>query len=251
MAPAQAVPPAGPDSAAAEERVLRRPELQAAHRGRGAGARHRAELPEGAGILLQAADGSGWARGRGESQPKGVSKQLDYEVELAIVIGRTCRDVKKSEARSVVFGYTVLNDITARDLQRAHGQWFKGKSLDTTCPIGPWIVTADEFGAPAATASRYASTARRARIPTLPTCSSTVDAIIESLSAGLTLEPGDIICTGTPSGVGMGLEPQVWLQGRRRGRGRDRGHRHPPQHRAPAAIIKPLFNDFGVALSQG
>jgi 2-keto-4-pentenoate hydratase/2-oxohepta-3-ene-1,7-dioic acid hydratase in catechol pathway len=77
-----------------------------------------------------------------------LTKALDYEVEFAIVVGRECRDVKASEALDVVFGYTVLNDVSARDLQRAHGQWFKGKALDTSCPIGPWIVTADEFGSP-------------------------------------------------------------------------------------------------------
>ena len=77
-----------------------------------------------------------------------LTKALDYEVEFAIVIGQECRDVKASEALDVVFGYTVLNDVSARDLQRAHGQWFKGKALDTSCPIGPWIVTADEFGSP-------------------------------------------------------------------------------------------------------
>lgn len=141
-----------------------------------------------------------------------VSKRLDYEVELAIVIGKTCRDVKKSDARSVIFGFTVLNDITARDLQAAHGQWFKGKGLDTTCPIGPWIVTADEFG----TAGGHRITLRvngetRQDSNTADMLFG-IDDIVESLSAGLTLEPGDIICTGTPSGVGMGLEPQVWLQ---------------------------------------
>src|SRR5690606_35839807 len=75
-----------------------------------------------------------------------VTGKPDYEVELAMVIGRRCRDVSASDAASVIFGYTVLNDITARDLQARHGQWFKGKSLDSFCPLGPVIVTADEFG---------------------------------------------------------------------------------------------------------
>jgi 2-keto-4-pentenoate hydratase/2-oxohepta-3-ene-1,7-dioic acid hydratase in catechol pathway len=140
-----------------------------------------------------------------------VTKQFDYEVELAVVIGRTCRDVKRGEARSVVFGYTILNDFTARDLQRAHGQWFKGKSLDSTCPIGPWIVTADEFGDPAGHRIRLRVNGETRQDSNTRDMLFDVDAIIESLSAGLTLEAGDIICTGTPSGVGMGLEPQVWL----------------------------------------
>jgi 2-keto-4-pentenoate hydratase/2-oxohepta-3-ene-1,7-dioic acid hydratase in catechol pathway len=146
------------------------------------------------------------------SASRSVTKQFDYEVELAVVIGRTCRDVKKGEARSVVFGYTVLNDFTARDLQRAHGQWFKGKSLDSTCPIGPWIVTADAFGDPAGHRITLRVNGETRQDSNTRDMLFDVGAIIESLSAGLTLEAGDIICTGTPSGVGMGLEPQVWLE---------------------------------------
>jgi 2-keto-4-pentenoate hydratase/2-oxohepta-3-ene-1,7-dioic acid hydratase in catechol pathway len=145
------------------------------------------------------------------SASQSVTKQFDYEVELAIVIGKACRDVKKGEARSVVFGYTVLNDFTARDLQRAHGQWFKGKSLDTTCPIGPWIVTPDEFGDPAGHRITLRVNGETRQDSSTRDMLFDFAAIIESLSAGLTLEAGDIICTGTPSGVGMGLEPQVWL----------------------------------------
>lgn len=141
-----------------------------------------------------------------------VTQKLDYEVELAFVIGVECRDVSASDARRVIFGYTVLNDVTARDLQMAHGQWFKGKSLDTYCPMGPVIVTADEFGSPSgrALSLRVNGDVRQS--------SSTEDmlfdcaAIIESLSAGMTLMPGDIVTTGTPSGVGLGMSPQIWLQ---------------------------------------
>jgi 2-keto-4-pentenoate hydratase/2-oxohepta-3-ene-1,7-dioic acid hydratase in catechol pathway len=141
-----------------------------------------------------------------------ITKQLDYEVELAVVIGKTCRDVRKSDAHSVVFGYTILNDVTARDLQRGHGQWFKGKGLDTTCPIGPWIVTADEFGSPGGHRIALRVNGETRQSSDTADMLFGVDDIIASLSAGLTLEAGDIICTGTPSGVGMGLEPQVWLQ---------------------------------------
>jgi 2-keto-4-pentenoate hydratase/2-oxohepta-3-ene-1,7-dioic acid hydratase in catechol pathway len=141
-----------------------------------------------------------------------VTKKLDYEVELAFVIGKRCRDIPASDAADVIFGYTVLNDVTARDLQMAHGQWFKGKSLDTYCPIGPVIVTADEFGPCAGHALSLRVNGE------LRQSSSTDDmlfdcaAIVESLSAGMTLEPGDIITTGTPSGVGLGMSPQVWLK---------------------------------------
>jgi 2-keto-4-pentenoate hydratase/2-oxohepta-3-ene-1,7-dioic acid hydratase in catechol pathway len=141
-----------------------------------------------------------------------VTQKLDYEVELAFVIGKSCRDVPASEADGVIFGYTVLNDVTARDLQMAHGQWFKGKSLDTYCPIGPFIVTADEFGS-------WSGRTLSMRVNGEQRQSSTTDdmlfdcaAIVESLSAGMTLEAGDIVTTGTPSGVGLGMSPQVWLQ---------------------------------------
>jgi 2-keto-4-pentenoate hydratase/2-oxohepta-3-ene-1,7-dioic acid hydratase in catechol pathway len=141
-----------------------------------------------------------------------VTQKLDYEVELAFVIGQTCRDVSAAKASEVIFGYTVLNDISARDLQSAHGQWFKGKGLDTSCPIGPWIVTADEFGSPDGhdITLRVNGESRQS--------SSTSDmlfdcaAIVESLSKGMTLEPGDIITTGTPSGVALGMVPQLWLK---------------------------------------
>ncbi|MGO4832646.1 fumarylacetoacetate hydrolase family protein [Rhizobiaceae sp. 2RAB30] len=141
-----------------------------------------------------------------------VTQKLDYEVELAFVIGKRCRDVSAEQAMDVVFGYTVLNDVTARDLQFAHGQWFKGKSLDSFCPIGPVIVTADEFGSSTGHALELRVNGE------LRQSSSTDDmlfdcaAIVESLSAGMTLEPGDIITTGTPSGVGLGMSPQQWLK---------------------------------------
>ena len=142
-----------------------------------------------------------------------VTQQLDYEVELAIVIGRICRDVPLEKALDVVFGYTILNDISARDLQYAHGIPFKGKSLDTTCPIGPWIVTADEFGDPGQhrIGLRVNGDTRQDAHTSdlLFNCS----AIISSLSRGMTLEVGDIIATGTPSGVALGMTPQKWLQG--------------------------------------
>ncbi|KRA53089.1 fumarylacetoacetate hydrolase family protein [Devosia sp. Root635] len=142
----------------------------------------------------------------------GITQKLDYEVELAFVIGKRGRDIKARDAGDHILGYMVLNDVTARDLQRGHGQWFKGKSLDTTCPVGPWIVTSDEFDV-TADHRIWLSVNGEMRQDSLTTdmvfdCA----AILESLSAGLTVEPGDIITTGTPSGVGLGMDPQVWLR---------------------------------------
>lgn len=142
----------------------------------------------------------------------GITQKLDYEVELAFVIGKRGRDIKAQDAAAHTLGYMVLNDVTARDLQRGHGQWFKGKSLDTTCPVGPWLVTSDEFDA-GADHRIWLSVNGEMRQDSLTTdmvfdCA----AILEHLSAGLTVEPGDIITTGTPSGVGLGMEPQVWLR---------------------------------------
>jgi len=141
-----------------------------------------------------------------------VTKQLDYEVELAIVIGKTARDVPKEKALDVVFGYTVFNDVSARELQVSHGQWFKGKSLDTSGPMGPCIVTKDEFGDPSGhrLALRVNGETRQDENTSdmLFDCA----AIIASLSQGLTLEAGDVIATGTPSGVALGMSPQIWLK---------------------------------------
>ena len=137
---------------------------------------------------------------------------LDYEVELGIVIGSKVRDLTPANAMAAVFGYTIVNDVTARDKQRDHGQWFKGKGLDTSCPMGPCIVTADEFGAPAG--HRISLTVNGAMRQDSNTADMLFDVtqILVSLSAGLTLEPGDVIATGTPSGVAFGMEPQQFLQ---------------------------------------
>ncbi len=131
-----------------------------------------------------------------------VTRELDYEVELAVVIGRGGRDIARGEALGHVFGYTIINDVTARDLQKRHQQWFKGKSLDTFCPMGPVLVTADEIADPQALSislrvngqTRQSSHTSKMIFP--------VDQCIEVLSQGMTLLPGDIIATGTPDGVG-------------------------------------------------
>ena len=133
------------------------------------------------------------------------TKELDYEVELAVVIGRAGRDIPQEAALGHVFGYTVINDVTARDLQKRHGQWFKGNTLDTFCPMGPVLVTADEIPDPQALAitlrvngeTRQASHTSKMIFP--------VAECIAVLSEGLTLLPGDVIATGTPEGVGAAL----------------------------------------------
>jgi 2-keto-4-pentenoate hydratase/2-oxohepta-3-ene-1,7-dioic acid hydratase in catechol pathway len=140
-----------------------------------------------------------------------VTAQVDWEVELAVVIGRAGRDIPRADALRHVFGYTAINDLSARDLQTRHLQWFKGKSLDGFCPMGPVIVTADEFGDP----QRKRLTSRVNGVVKQDSTTADmifpVDAIIEWLSKGLTLEPGDVIATGTPEGVGMGRTPPEFL----------------------------------------
>ena len=142
----------------------------------------------------------------------GVSEQIDYEVELAVVIGKAGRDIPRERALDHVFGYTILNDVTARDVQRRHGgQWFKGKGLDGSCPLGPWIVTADEIPDPAALGIRLRVNGELRQDSTTAAMIFDIPTLIASLSEGLTLEPGDIIATGTPSGVGYAMDPPCFL----------------------------------------
>lgn len=141
-----------------------------------------------------------------------ATKQLDYEVEFGIVIGKRAKNIAEANALDAVFGYTVINDVSAREVQRDHGQWFKGKSMDTFCPIGPCIVTTDEFGSP----SGHRLTTKINGV--IRQDSNTSDLlfncqqIVMWLSLGITLEPGDMIATGTPSGVALGMNPQAWMQ---------------------------------------
>ena len=145
-----------------------------------------------------------------------ITREIDYESELAVIIGKRGRNISRSRAMDHVFGYTVLNDISARDIQVRHQQWVLGKSFDTFCPMGPWIVTPDELDGrdtrvrgwvtPKGGASELRQDGRtRDMIFDIPT-------LIETCSRGITLLPGDIIATGTPSGVGMGFKPPKWLQ---------------------------------------
>jgi 2-keto-4-pentenoate hydratase/2-oxohepta-3-ene-1,7-dioic acid hydratase in catechol pathway len=141
-----------------------------------------------------------------------VTKELDYEVELAFIIGRTGKNIPRAEALSYVFGYTVANDISARDLQSRHQQFFKGKSLDGSCPLGPWIVTADEIPDPAALTVRLRVNGEPRQDSSVSDLIFDVPTLIEYLSLGMTLEAGTIVCTGTPSGVGLGFTPPKYLQ---------------------------------------
>ena len=143
---------------------------------------------------------------------EGLTKLLDYEVELAVVIGKAGRDIPKDRAYDHVFGYTIANDVTARDLQRRHDQWFKGKSLDTSLPLGPWIVDAAEIGDPTTLELSLTVNGQERQRATASMMIFDIPAIIASLSAGMTLEPGDIIATGTPSGVGYAMTPPQGLK---------------------------------------
>jgi 2-keto-4-pentenoate hydratase/2-oxohepta-3-ene-1,7-dioic acid hydratase in catechol pathway len=140
-----------------------------------------------------------------------LSREYDFEAELAVVIGARCKDVEETAWRSVVFGYTCLNDVTARDLQRAHGQWFKGKSLDDTCPIGPWIVSADELTNPQTLEIRFRRNGVEKQHANTSQMIFPISRLIAELSRGMTLLPGDVIATGTPQGVGFARTPPEFL----------------------------------------
>ena len=145
-----------------------------------------------------------------ESHP-GLVEQLDYEAELALIIGKTAKNVKAADAADYIFGYTVLNDVSARLLQTTHKQWYFGKSLDGFTPIGPCITTADEISfPPALTITSHINGELRQNSTTDLLITGIAD-IIEELSSGMTLLPGTIIATGTPAGVGMGFDPPRFL----------------------------------------
>jgi 2-keto-4-pentenoate hydratase/2-oxohepta-3-ene-1,7-dioic acid hydratase in catechol pathway len=141
-----------------------------------------------------------------------ATQQLDYEVEFTLVVGRDGRDIPAAQAYDYLYGYTIGNDVSARDAQAAHGKWFKGKSMDTFCPLGPCLVP-----------KRYLPRAQNARLALRVNGETRQDSntsdmlfdiptIVEQLSAALTLEVGDLVMTGTPSGVALGIESQPWLK---------------------------------------
>jgi 2-keto-4-pentenoate hydratase/2-oxohepta-3-ene-1,7-dioic acid hydratase in catechol pathway len=144
--------------------------------------------------------------------PAPVSDKLDWEVELAVIIGMPGRDIPEDRALEHVFGYTVGNDVSVRDVQRRHGgQWFRGKNFDTHCPLGPWIVTADELGDPhnLRIALRVNGVAKQDSSTRFMVFK--IPRIIKELSTGALLEPGDVILTGTPEGVGFARTPPEFL----------------------------------------
>lgn len=140
-----------------------------------------------------------------------ITTQLDYEAELAVVIGKGGRGIKKADALKHVWGYTIVNDVTARDLQQKHRQWFLGKSMDTFCPMGPWIVTADEVDSANLGVRCWINDELRQDANTRDLIFD-IPTIIETISAGMALQPGDVIATGTPAGVGIGFKPPRFLK---------------------------------------
>jgi 2-keto-4-pentenoate hydratase/2-oxohepta-3-ene-1,7-dioic acid hydratase in catechol pathway len=139
-----------------------------------------------------------------------VTSQIDYESELAVVIGRGGRDIQRARAIDHVFGYTVVNDVSARDVQVRHQQWDLGKSFDTFCPMGPWITSADEVDGRATRVRGWVNGELRQDGNTQDMIFD-IATLIETCSRGITLYPGDVIATGTPAGVGMGFSPPRWL----------------------------------------
>ena len=140
-----------------------------------------------------------------------ASQAVDYEGELAVIIGRKGRAISREDALAHVWGYTIVNDVTARDLQKRLQQWHVGKSQDTFCPMGPWAVTADEIDLANTRLRTWINGELRQDANTRDLIFD-VPTIIETISAGLTIYPGDIIATGTPVGVGIGFEPPRFLK---------------------------------------
>jgi 2-keto-4-pentenoate hydratase/2-oxohepta-3-ene-1,7-dioic acid hydratase in catechol pathway len=140
-----------------------------------------------------------------------ITSAVDYEVELTLVIGKSGRDIPKERAFDHIWGYTIINDVTARDRQRNHKQWFMGKALDTFCPMGPWITTADEVDAENLDVKCWVNGELRQNANTRDLIFD-IPTLIATISAGMTLEPGDLIATGTPAGVGLGFNPPKFLK---------------------------------------
>ena len=139
-------------------------------------------------------------------------ERLDYEVELAVILGKTAKHVKAAEAGDYIFGYTVLNDVSARDVQTGHKQWYFGKSLDGFTPMGPCIVTADEIAFPPALGISSTVNGELRQDSNTSLFLNSIQEVLEELTAGMTLLPGTIIATGTPAGVGMGFDPPKFLK---------------------------------------
>lgn len=140
-----------------------------------------------------------------------VTSKIDYEAELAIVIGKEGTNIQEDEVYDYIFGYTIINDVSARDLQKQHSQWFLGKSLDTFGPMGPFLVTEDEIERPVKLDIQCRVNGEVRQNSNTGLLIFDIPTIIKTVSAGITLKPGDIIATGTPKGVGLGFEPPKFL----------------------------------------
>jgi 2-keto-4-pentenoate hydratase/2-oxohepta-3-ene-1,7-dioic acid hydratase in catechol pathway len=140
-----------------------------------------------------------------------VTSELDYEAELGVIIGRGGRGISRAAAFEHVWGYTIVDDFTARDLQRKHKQWLLGKSLDTHCPMGPYAVSADEIGDVTALQVESWVNGEARQSGPVKDLIFDIPELIATISAGITLQPGDIIATGTPAGVGIGFDPPKFM----------------------------------------
>ena len=140
-----------------------------------------------------------------------ISEQIDYEAELAVIIGKGGKNIKRDQALGHIYGYTIVNDVTARDVQIRHQQWDLGKSFDTFCPMGPWVVTADELDLANTQIRCWVNQELRQDAQTSDLIFD-IPTLIETCSRGISLYPGDIIATGTPAGVGMGMKPPQYLR---------------------------------------
>jgi 2-keto-4-pentenoate hydratase/2-oxohepta-3-ene-1,7-dioic acid hydratase in catechol pathway len=143
--------------------------------------------------------------------PADVSTAIDYEAELAVVIGKGGKGIKAAGAMAHVWGYTIVNDVTSRDWQNRHLQWHMGKSFDTFCPMGPWLVSADECDGTRTRVRCWVNGEERQNAVTTDLIFD-IPTLIETLSAGITLYPGDVIATGTPVGVAIGFNPPKYLK---------------------------------------
>jgi 2-keto-4-pentenoate hydratase/2-oxohepta-3-ene-1,7-dioic acid hydratase in catechol pathway len=174
-------------------------------------ARESDQEPPGAPVLFAKFPTSVVGPGEPATIP-GITTQLDYEAELGVVIGRGARGIPAVEALGHVFGYTCVNDLSARDLQAADGQWVRGKSLDGSCPVGPWVITSEEIPDPQALRIRCVVNGEVVQDSSTAEMIFGVAELVSFISQGITLEPGDLILTGTPAGVGFVRRPPRYLQ---------------------------------------
>lgn len=183
---------------------------EVAHSGLGSGTTSSTAAPD-APIIFSKVPESVIADGAPILRHAHLTSQVDYEAELAVIIGIGGREISQENAMQHVWGYTIINDVSARDLQKRHQQWHLAKSLDSFCPMGPWMVSKDELDVSDTTIKCWVNSELRQNASTAQFIFD-IPTLIATISAGITLYPGDIIATGTPSGVGMGFKPPRFLQ---------------------------------------